>query len=371
MRVCFVVNAVGETSVPADIATALVEYTDVEVDVLAWFRAEPFEGDDLVDTACLEAPDSTTGIDRATYRRAVDHLREYDLIQAHHNHSGSFAKVIARRLGIPAVSREGNMRSGFNRLGRVANGLTNPLADRVVCNSRAVYDSFRRWEDLLLPDEKVVFIPNGVDFERIRAGRNLEWSALETAGASDDAIIVGTAGMLVEQKNHETLLRALAEARERTDRDVEVLIAGDGPLEERLRELASDLSVAESVHFFGLLERQRVYRFLHEIDVYAMPSRWEGFSAAAVEALAAGNAAVFSEIPPFAGPYSDVARFHPTEDHGALADQLVELSENAEQRDRLAAAGRELVRERYTIESVARQYRDLYRDVLADGGGHM
>lgn len=365
-KLCYVVNAVGETSVPADIATSLVEHCDVEVDVLAWFDAEPFERDDLVDVLSLDAPDTTTGIDRATYRRASDILGEYDVVQAHHNHSGSIAKSIAARLGVPTVSREGNMRKGFNRLGRVANGLTNPLAERVICNSRAVYDSFRRWENVLLPAEKVVFIPNGVDFDRLEAGRNLDWSALETAAVDPDSVVVGTAGMLTEQKDHETLIRAVDAASGRTERPIELVIAGDGPLDSTLRELVTTLGLDDSVHFLGYLDRRAVYKTLSELDVYAMPSLWEGFSAAAVEALASENAAVFSAIPPFTEPYGDVARFHPTGDHEALAAHLVDLAANPEERDRLARGGLRLVEERYAMETVADRYYGLYEEILAD-----
>lgn len=392
-EVCYVVNAVDETSVPADIATALERYTDASVDLLAWFDAERFDGDDLVGVCCLDAPDTTMGIDRRTYREAREHLREYDLVQAHHNHSGAFAKVIARRLGIPAVSREGNMRRGFNRLGRIANGLTNPLSARVVCNSRAVYDSFTRWERAILPASRVTFIPNGVDFERVEAGRSMAWSAVEAAGLArngtagnggrdraagsvgatgsegaagpkGEAVLVGTAGLLTEQKDHRTLVEAIAIARERTDADLHLLIAGDGPLEDELRALATERGVADAVHLLGFLERRQVYAMLDELDVYAMPSRWEGFSAAAVEALGSGLPAVFSEIPPFTEPYEGVARFHPVRDADALAGHLVDLAERPDERERLAREGETLVTETYAMETVARQYRDLYEDVL-------
>ncbi|MDQ2071866.1 glycosyltransferase family 4 protein [Haloarcula sp. H-GB4] len=363
-RVCFVVNAVGETSVPADIATAVVKYTDAEVDILAWFDAESFDGDDRVGVTCLDAPDTTVGADVQTVRRTAAILREYDVVQAHHNHSGSFAKAIARCLGVPSVSREGNMRKGFNRLGRVANGFTNPLADRVVCNSRAVYDSFTRWEDILLPEDRVRFIPNGVDFARIDAGRTVDWSAREVAGIDDDTALVGTAGMLTEQKDQATLVRALALARDRSATPIELVIAGDGPEEDALRRVTAEHGVTDAVHFLGYLDRRYVYKMLDEIDIYAMPSLWEGFSAAAVEGLATDNAAVFSEIPPFTEPYSDVALFHPTGDATRLADHLVTLASDIERRQRLATAGRELVQEKYEIRTVANAYRELYGELV-------
>ena len=363
-RVCFVVNAVGETSVPADIATAVVKYTDAKVDILAWFDAESFEGDERVGVTCLDAPNTTVGADVRTIRRTASILSEYDVVQAHHNHSGSFAKAIARYVGVPSVSREGNMRKGFNRLGRVANGLTNPLADRVVCNSRAVYDSFTWWEDFILPEERVRFIPNGVDFDRIDAGRNLDWSARETAGLDDETVLVGTAGMLTEQKDQGTLVRALAIARNSSEVPIELVIAGDGPEEDSLRKVAAQHGVDDAVHFLGYLDRRYVYKMLDEIDIYAMPSLWEGFSAAAVEGLATDNAAIFSEIPPFTQPYSDVALFHPTGDATRLADHVVTLATDYERREGLSAAGQELVREKYEIRTVANAYRELYGELL-------
>jgi len=366
LRVCYVVNAVSETSVPADIASALNKYTDVEVDILAWFDVEPFDADDRMSVTCVSAPDTTVGADPGTIRRAASELTAYDIVQAHHNHSGSFAKVIATYLGIPSVSREGNMRKGFTRLGRVANGLTNALADRVVCNSHAVYESFRRWENSMLPRENVAFIPNGVDFDRIDAGRNVDWSARETAGIDDGTVAVGTAGLLTEQKDHATLIRAIANANERSQDSIELVIAGDGPKEPMLRSIAAERGIEDQVHFLGYLDRRRVYKMLSEIDIYAMPSMWEGFSAAAVEGIALGNPAVFSDILPFTEPYGDIARFHAVGDSDGLAEQLVDLAADPKERDRLAAAGRSLVENKYKIERVATEYRDLYHEIRTE-----
>lgn len=363
IRVCYVVNAVGETSVPADIARAVDEYTDVDIELLAWFSADSFDGDNRLSVACLSAPDNVLGIDTETARRAGEYLREYDVVQAHHNHSGSFAKVLAARHGVPTVSREGNMRKGFTIKGRVANGLTNSLAERVVCNSRAVYESFTAWERRLISDRKVRFIPNGVDFERIRAAVCQEGRALVDDDVDRDATLIGSAGMLTEQKDHETLIAGMPRIIEQSSEPVELVIAGDGPLMTELRAQASTLGVADRVHFLGLMDRTEVYQILDAIDIYAMPSRWEGFSAAAVEALALKNACVFSDIPPFRQPYDDVALFHPVGNKAGLADQVLELINDEERRSELAKRGHSLVSEEYTMEAIAKKYRDLYHEL--------
>lgn len=363
-RICYVVNAVGETSVPADIATAVARQSEFEVDIVAWFDAAEFEGDDVVGVRCLNAPDTALGINRRTYRRANDHLRGYDLIQVHHNHSGSFAKVIGKKHGLPLVSREGNTRDGFTRKGRIANGLTNGLVDAVVCVSSAVYESFTRYERFLVDESDVHIINNGVPFERIDSGRGGNWSLSDAVDIDQESVVVGNASLLTRQKAYDVLISALELANKRTDERLELVIAGDGPLREELEAHVSEANLTNSVHFLGLLDRNETYELMREIDIFAMPSRWEGFSAAAVEALGIGNACVFSEIDPFRVPFEEIAMFHAVDDPGALSDILVELAEDPQQRRKLADRAREYVRNHYSMERVVQDYSDLYTRLL-------
>jgi glycosyltransferase involved in cell wall biosynthesis len=363
-QVCYVVNAVSETSVPATLGTALVDNEKIDIDILAWFDAERFEGDDRVEVTCLDAPRSIVGIDRATYRRAKKHLRQYDLIQANTNHAGVFAKLIGYELGIPLVSREGNTRDGFTRKGRIANGLTNALADRIVPNSRAVYRSFTRWERLLIDDGDARIIHNGVDLDRIDGASESEYDIRERFSIPADAVIVGTASIITEQKALDVLVEGVNIANNDTNQRIDLLIAGDGPRRFEIERLSKKLDIRDQVHFSGMLNRQTVYRVLKQIDIYAMPSRWEGFSNAAVEALGARNSCVFSEIDPFILPYRDVALFHRVDDSEDLATQLVKLAQNPDLREHYAQKGRELVEQKYTLKKIAEKYADLYAEIL-------
>jgi glycosyltransferase involved in cell wall biosynthesis len=363
-EICYVVNSVSATSVPATIATALVDYEGIDVDILAWFEAEPFEGDDRVGVTCLDAPRETMGLDRRTYRNACDTLQEYDLIQAHTNHSGSFAKVIGHRLGIPIVSREGNTREGFTWKGQIANGLTNSLADRVVPNSRAVYDSFLRWEQLLIDDNQVEIIPNGVNLERLKKAQNSDYNIHEQFDIPKGAIVIGTASVISEQKALDTFVQALDRANRKTDHRLDLVIAGDGPRRSEIETIVDNRGIQDHVHFAGMVDRNTVYQILGEIDIYAMPSRWEGFANAAVEALGAGNPCLFSDIDPFLIPFRNVAVFHRLDDVTDLAAKLVKLADNPEMRDFYAQEGRELVEREYTLEQTAERYADLYTELI-------
>lgn len=363
-NICYVVNAVGPTSVPADIATAVARRSEFETDILAWFNSAEFEKDDVVGVTCLNAPDTSLGIDRRTYRHARDHLSAYDLVQVHHNHSGSFAKVLAERQGIPLISREGNTRDGFTRKGRIANGLTNGLADAIVCVSSAVYESFTRYEQFLIDESDVHIINNGVSFDRLdRAGHD-DWSLSDVADVDSNSVVIGNAALLTEQKAYDVLISAVARAADRTDEHLELVIAGDGPLRENLEAQAVKLNLTDSVHFLGMLDRDATYELMRGVDIFAMPSRWEGFSAASVEALGLGTACVFSDIDPFTVPFEDIALFHEVDNVDELADQLVTLAENPQRREALADRAREHIQRHHSMERVVAEYCDLYSEIM-------
>ncbi|XGI84218.1 glycosyltransferase family 4 protein [Halorutilales archaeon Cl-col2-1] len=368
IRVCHVVNSVGESSVPADIAVAITRYTDVEADILAWFNADEFDNDDIIDVSCVNAPDNVLGVSRETYAKARDTLKEYDIIQAHHNHSGTYAKIIGLRNGIPVISTEQNNHVGFTRKGRLANGITNAWADRITCVSQSVYESFNKWEHLLIDDGDVRIIYNGVDIERIEEFRDLDWSVRDEIGISEDIVLMGTAGMLTEQKAHDTLIQALLRANKKTNEEIHLVIAGDGELRDHLKNIAKNEDILDNVHFLGFVNRQRAYKMMEECDIYAMPSRWEGFSAAAVEAMSLGSACIFSDIGEFKHSYEGAALFHPVDDSETLSERVVELTENPEKRKELGKKARERAKD-YSTENISEEYVDLYEEVLSKNQG--
>ena len=360
--VCHVVNAVDTTSVPADIAVSLAKYTDVRADVLAWFAAEDFEDDHLVDVYCLDAPDTALGVDRRLLRRARDFLSSYDVVQTHHPHSGTFAKPIAAAQGTILVSTEQNTHGGFTMKGQIGNAVTNPLADVVTCVSESVRESLAWWERYLLAGTDVRVIYNGVDLKRVVESRDEDWDVADVADIDPGSFLVGTAGMLTEQKAHDVLIRGVAGARER-GHDAELVVAGDGGLRADLEALARELGVAESVHFLGVIDRTEVYSMMTDLDLYAMPSRWEGFSAAAIEALGLGVPCLFSDISEFTKPFTNVAVFHRVDDPADLSERLCELVEDDQWRTGLGERGAKRA-EDFTLEEIATQYASLYNELV-------
>ena len=148
---------------------------------------------------------------------------------------------------------------------------------------------------------------------------------------------------------------------EAEDVSAELVIAGEGPHREVIELVVEEVCNEDSVHVVGYIERDFVYKMLHEIDCLVMPSRWEGHSAAVLQAMAAGVPCVLSEIPSFESQYSDdVVVFHDVNSPSDLARAIQDVITSKEN---LGDRGYEYVRPHYTVERMAKQYAEVFRDI--------
>lgn len=140
--------------------------------------------------------------------------------------------------------------------------------------------------------KNVRYIPSvGVDINRIKKLTVDKAAKKESIGVPADKTLILSAGELIERKNHEVIIRALAKIK---TPDVYYAIAGKGPLKENLSALAKELGVGDRVLFLGF--RTDVFELYHAADISAFPSKIEGLGLAGVEAMAAGVPLVSSNV---------------------------------------------------------------------------
>ncbi len=138
----------------------------------------------------------------------------------------------------------------------------------------------------------VRYIPSvGVDIKKIQQLSIDRTAKRALIGVPADKILIISAGELIERKNHEVIIRALAEVN---NRDIYYAIAGKGPLMDYLKNLATDLGLADRVLLLGF--RTDVFELYHAADISAFPSKIEGLGLAGVEAMAAGVPLISSNV---------------------------------------------------------------------------
>ena len=113
----------------------------------------------------------------------------------------------------------------------------------------------------------------------------------------DECFVFGHTGRFHYAKNHEFLLEAFGKIRKSWPHSAmgipKLLLVGEGPLEEEMKELARKLKIEEDVIFAG--RQGDIWKYYQCIDMILMPSRYEGLPGAIVEAQAAGVPSMISD----------------------------------------------------------------------------
>jgi L-malate glycosyltransferase len=252
----------------------------------------------------------------------------------------------------------------FTEHGRLSD--SGPSAKRRLANSllsRSQYAAYAVSAELRdhiieegFPRDRVGVIYNGIDIGPRPAAASRP--ALRKAlGASDDTVVVGTVARLDPVKDLRRLIRALSLLP--SDPATILAIIGDGPERQMLEDEVAALGLADRVRFLG--QRDDAREWLAGCDVYVNSSISEGVSLTILEAMAACLPVVATAV----GGTPEVldstcARLVPPRSEEALAGAIAELAQNAKVRARLGHAGRVRVEERFTIDRMVNEYRNVY-----------
>lgn len=262
------------------------------------------------------------------------------------------AGLAARWAGVPRiVYRRGLARrirgTPLNRLflGRVVT--------RIIANSEATKGLVREDMPRTVPCERVEVVYNGLDF----AAYTLQ-SAPFRFSVPDGTVLIGTLGRLAPEKGHTLLIRVAKILKNRGLR-FHVLIAGAGELDDQLVRARRDEGVDDCVTLVGFQEE--VAGYLSALDVFVLPSLWEGFGYAMVEASYHGKPVVAFDTGSNPEVVVDgVTGFLvPPGRVDLMADRISQLAADPELARRMGAAGRAYVMERFGLERSLERVRVL------------
>jgi glycosyltransferase involved in cell wall biosynthesis len=301
-------------------------------------------------------------------RRVAAELRA-DGVQVVHGYQwrpaliGALAARLAR---VPVVLASKRSLSGDSRAERRAWRLLGRLVDAITVNADALrteamaHGVHSRW----------VLVRNGIDLGRFTPSGADAAAARAAVGLDPARPVIGAVGRLEARKGHDDLLRAVARLGGRPGAPPpQVALVGDGPERETLRALAGELGIAGAVRFAGTVPDVRPW--LAAMDVFVLPSREEGSSNAALEAMASGRAVIATGVGGTAELIEDgrTGLLVPPRDAEALATALATVLDAPVYAAALGAAARAVVEERYGVARMVREIEALWDDCLAHRGG--
>lgn len=226
--------------------------------------------------------------------------------------------------------------------------LTARLADRVVAPSHATARELA--EDYGARD--VAVIPNGVTLPAEPAAE---------IGAPRRPFTVLYAGRLRTRKAVAVLLEAFSRLRDRVS-DAELIVVGDGEQRPALEAQAKRLGVAGAIRFEGARPHDAMPAYYRSADVFCLPSLYEGFPLAILEAMAAGLPVVATAVAGVPEAVADgvTGRVVPAEDAGALAEALAGLAADPVTARAMGEAGRARAAREFAIPKIASDYLELW-----------
>lgn len=272
-----------------------------------------------------------------------------DIVHSHLPHATWFARC-ARLLAPTRVVVDTIHTSATGGKARqLTHRLTQPFTTHVTCVSYAVASSVLR--SRIADRNKLSVVANGVELPPIASRINRQNPAFHWIAI----------GRLSPVKDYPTLLRAIAQL----PRHTQLTIAGSGPGEQSLKQLAFELNIEQQVHFAGF--QNEIQPLLESADAFVLTSLWEGLPMGVLEAQAADLPVVATNGAGTREALIDnkTGLLVPVGDIASLARAMTRIMAMP-QADRLAmgTAGRQFIQEHFELSLIIDTWEKLYRGLL-------
>jgi glycosyltransferase involved in cell wall biosynthesis len=309
-----------------------------------------------LDVVCIgnsNAAASTHRLDTALRLRRE--LKSYgpDIIHTLHFGGDYFGRLAAIGLGVPVITHLRNVKREKKPFRRFANKFLSCFTDAYISISRAVEQTVELDHNMCGRRQFILY--NAIDTSR------LDFAAhdLRDMYGLDGPIVIGV-GRYVEQKNFESLIRAMKVLSDR-GHDADLVLVGEGSRRDSYERLIRELGLTGRVVLTGY--RKDVGAFLRGADILAMPSLFEGFGNVHLEAMHCGVPGVISRFVPSLeiGAEASVVSDCSAE---SIASGIADLLDHPEKYRELVARGRRIVPE-HTIERYLERLYAVYDEVLA------
>lgn len=262
-------------------------------------------------------------------------------------------RAISRVFGIESPTVARFIHNNKHAVNAIRERLTKATIGRTDVLLAVSGETKERYDELLGRDKAQV-MPHGVNLDRFE---------FNTDRPSKDVLGVGK---LRERKGFRYLIEAIPAIRSEHP-TAEFHLLGDGPQQEELAELASDLGVENAVHFHGWVDHAVVAEWFTSARVFVHPTLSESFAHVRLEAMASGCPMVVTDVCGTDEMIRDGTDGYivSTKSPEELAQATNELISNDELSQNFAINARERVEEEFAWDVRAERYRELYRGLIS------
>ncbi|GLI56914.1 glycosyl transferase family 1 [Propionigenium maris DSM 9537] len=219
--------------------------------------------------------------------------QEFNVIHGHMTNTASLYMPLAKKHGVKTCIAHSHLTKSRQGLtGKVTTLLQLPIqklsTDYFACSKEA-----GKWlfDKAAINSERFKVINNAIDSEAYEYNEKIREKYRKDLGLKND-FVIGHVGRFFYQKNHEFLVDIFNEIQKQ-HKNSKLLLIGRGKLENDIKEKVSKLGLEDKVLFLGV--REDISKLMQAMDVFVMPSHFEGLPVVGVEAQAAGLKCIFSD----------------------------------------------------------------------------
>ncbi len=238
---------------------------------------------------------------------------------------------------------------------------------RILKNTAAIYTfpSYSSLHELrrerIFPQERCRVIHNGIDLKEFSGGASAKSDIREKLNIGKETIVIGTVRGLTSKMGIDHMIKAVELVSDEFP-DVCCLIVGDGPLRGTLEKLAFDAGISDKTRFLGT--QRNIPLLLSCFDIFIMPSVWETFGIAAIEAMAMKVPVIAYDVGGLREAIGNAGILIPERNFELLSREILSLIADPDKRLSLGEKGRERVLEKFDIRVMAEAYNELYLDFM-------
>lgn len=203
--------------------------------------------------------------------------------------------------------------------------IVNNATDLLACSRPAAEDLFGKEAG-----QRATILKNGIDTRRFAFSASVREECRKELGFAGTDYVIGHIGRFEEQKNHRFLIDIFSEVS-KVCPEARLLLLGEGTLQEKIRQKVDQYGLEDKVFFAGVTEWTE--RYYCAMDVFVLPSLYEGLGIVNMEAQASGLSCVVSNVVPREADVSGRMEFLPPGDATVWRDSLLKYKGLAHERE--------------------------------------
>lgn len=208
----------------------------------------------------------------------------------------------------------------------------------------------------------VYLLNNAIDLDKFKYNESLRKKKRKELGIKDDTLVIGHIGRFVAQKNHDFLIDIFNEIHKKNNNSI-LLLAGQGPLMEDIKNKVKELNLDDNVKFLG--QRNDANELYQAFDVFLLPSLYEGLPVVGVEAQAAGLLCYLSDDMTKETKVLDITKFMSLNNTPKeWADNILDDVKKYKRID----TSKEMTAKNFNIKEEAKKLEEYYLNLYNNGG---